>query len=863
MKNASTAVRLVALLAVALSPFAPSLELPSRQRSVVFVIDRSESVSPAALRRAEELVRQVWTNRGETGVGVVAFDFRPELIVPVDERLPEGAFAAPKEAVPGTDVSAALRLAAAALPQSGERRVVLLSDGRATRGDALADVHRLRASGVEVDVLATGESAPETTVLTAAAAVQDRVAEGEPVEVLAEVRGVPGAQALLRWSRGGTYVRTDWVTLDESGAGQSRLVDADARAGMHAYEVQLVDPDSAAPVQTRRALAVVSGRPRVLVVTTGGERPGLLMEALEEAETSVEVMTLGEEEIGEERLSGVDLVVLHDVPIAREGEVTLLAGISTEVQRRLVSWVRERGGGLLVTGGAFGFSPEYGAAPIARALPIEIEDLGEVEDPNVAMAVMLDRSGSMGMMVGSHTKLQLAIEAALAAASTLRPDDRVAIASVDTVTTWHQSLAPASDLLARRERIRAMALGGGGIYVYTALADAYAALAQAAEPIRHVILFSDSADSEEQFQGCPFMPCAGSLPSAVDLARTARMTGITTSVVGIGEPSDSDVTFLQDLAANGGGRYYLTSSGTDLRRIFVAETRATTRSNLVQGPIEVSLGDPHPALTGIDIGAAPPLDGMVQTNRRETADTALVDGEGRPVLASWRYGLGVVVALTTDAGGRWTDGWLEWEGAGQLLRQTVRFGMRRHAEAAADARVALGDRSVEVTVDVPDDAGAVPSTVELFALGSGGNAKAVEARLERVAPGRWVARGPVDGEPFAVARIRDAQGRLIAEAAGAQDSASELDALGPDERALGEIARAGGGVLGPDAAATLRPAAVSAPRPVVLWPWLLALAVALVAVDLWLRRLGPPRRRRLEPSGAADPAAIPTTAARG
>src|SRR5690606_26775010 len=155
-------------------------------------------------------------------------------------------------------------------------------------------------------------------------------------------------------------------------------------------------------------------------------------------------------------------------------------------QHQLLEYVSEDGGGLIVSGGAFGFGPEWADTPIARLLPVAIEDQGELEDPPVAMAMMLDGSGSMGMRVGPYTKIRLAVEGCLAAASTLRPEDRVAIASVEDRTQWIQPLAPTAALEENRERVRALRAGGGGIYVYTALRDAYAALGEAPEPIRHV-----------------------------------------------------------------------------------------------------------------------------------------------------------------------------------------------------------------------------------------------------------------------------------------------------------------------------------------------------------------------------------------
>src|SRR5262249_13950044 len=171
-------------------------------------------------------------------------------------------------------------------------------------------------------------------------------------------------------------------------------------------------------------------------------------------------------------------VVLADVPLSPAGSTSDAGGLTPKAQEALVEFA-QKGGGVLVTGGAFGFAPEYEGTPLARMLPVEIENQGQMEDPKVAMAIMLDRSGSLGARVGPHSKIQLAVEAALAAASTLRPDDILALGSVDTKTTWNPPLGPITGLAARRESIRSIDAGGGGIYVYTALVDAYATLAHA------------------------------------------------------------------------------------------------------------------------------------------------------------------------------------------------------------------------------------------------------------------------------------------------------------------------------------------------------------------------------------------------
>jgi uncharacterized membrane protein len=863
----ASAVRLLAVGAALASPLVPPVHREGSRRSVVYVVDRSESVSDGDRLAADGFVRQARVRSGEVDVGLVAFDSRPELVVrPGGELTADDQRRALLEPPRGrgSDIAGAIRLAGAALPPDGERRVVVLSDGHGTGGDTLAEVERLRRDGITVDAVPLGGDTRSVPAVASVRAVEPRVSEGEPVLVEAGVHGRPGERVSVQWLRDGIPQHMEEVTLDEAGRATATLHDPSPVAGRHIYEAQVLAQPGSAPqgaVSTGRVLAVVAGRPRVLLLSSTGERQPLLMDALRESGADVREQNLDQGEPGPSDLDDVDLVVLDDVAMSRRGEVTLLAGLTETGQQTLIDYVSERGGGLLVLGGVFGFGPEYSGQSLTRLLPVEIEDLGEIEDPSVAMTIMLDRSGSMGAWVGGHTKLALAIEAALAAAVTLRSHDRVAIATVDEVTTWHFPLGHIGNVLIGRERIRAMNAGGGGIYVYTALADAYGMLRTAGEPIRHVLLFSDTSDSEEQWSGCPFNPCDPSLPYAVDLARQARAAGITTSVVGIGSAGDTDTQFLRDLAAAGGGRFYLTGSGTDLRRIFVSETRAAARSSLREEHIEIEAGDMHQVLEGLDVGRMPAIEGFVQTGRRATADTALLTSDGHPVLASWRYGLGTVVAWTTDAGVRWTTDWAQWDGAGQLMRQMVRFAMRRREGNGTEVQVALRERGVELDIQAPEGGESrPPARVELITLSPDGQSTDVSVALERVAPGRWRAAGRTSGAAFAVARVLDEEGRVIAEEIGSLETASELAlaGAGPDERVLRELSSAGGGVYDPDPPRTLRVGGPRGDETVPSWPWLLLLSAALACVDLWVRRLGRGQRdaqARLAPTIA--PHAVP------
>lgn len=831
-RYAALGLRIAAVLVVLAAPFAPPLAIPDDDTTIVFVVDRSPSIPVEDRARADAFMRDAERANPRASIGVVELDR--------DARAtrwpghPERASMEPSE-IAGTDLAGGVRLGAALLPEGGRRRLVILSDGRGTTPGIERAVDRARANGIVVDVVPIGDSVSQTHIVELGA-LQHRLAPGEPFEATAEVAGAPSARAILRWTRDGAWLTSSEVVLDARGRGTAAIADPSPPDGVHVYEAELVET-----AQRERVLADVAGRPRVLVVTlTDRERPTLLMRALEEV-GEVRIHALAQGPVPIDRIRDSDLVVLSDLPLAQPGtDSHILSGLDVETQHQLVEYVSEEGGGLIVGGGAFGFGPDWVDHPISRALPVAIEDQGELQDPPVAMAIMLDGSGSMGLAVGGYTKIRLAAEGSLAAASTLRPEDRLAMGVTEEHTRWIQRLAPSGVLEENRDHVRALQAGSGGIFVYTSLRDAYAELEPAPEAIRHVILFSDTEDSEEQFEGCVYGACAGH--SAIDLAREARGTGITTTVVGIGDAGGRDVGFLTQLAAAGGGRYYVSSNGTDLSRIFVTETRAVARSNLREETALPVPSDPSPLLDGI--GELPALAGFVQTRRRETASTALSVADDRPLLASWRYGVGTVVAFTSDLGGRWSQSWGDSERGPQLLRQMVRHAMRRRS-ARAEISVALEGRTAEITIDVADGTTVDAERLSVRALSAFGEPRELTVRVERAGPNRYRAIAQTDGEELVIARLNDEDGREMAEASGQDRSQRESRGIGPDARALREIARRGGGRVLSSPAQVMRRGATAGSTRVPSWPLLFVLAAVLVAIDLFVRRLARPKREAL------------------
>jgi uncharacterized membrane protein len=345
-----------------------------------------------------------------------------------------------------------------------------------------------------------------------------------------------------------------------------------------------------------------------------------------------------------------------------------------ELYRR---WVQDFGGGFVMLGGENSFGVGgYFRTPVEAMLPVRMEHDDRQDTPSVALLVVLDRSGSMTAQVQGQTKMSLANQGAVFAMNALGPRDHFGVLAVDVRAHVVAPLAPLSTRQASEAKIMSVTAGGGGIYIYTSLAEALQALRDVPARVKHVILFSDAADAEEKVAG-EMSDGTQSGGTSLDLASAMLAAKITTSVVALGSESDKDTAFLRQLAERGNGRFYLTSDATSLPQIFSTETMKVAQSSLVEEPFQAVAVSRNPMLAGIDWSQSPLLLGYNTTKPKLTTEVLLATERGEPLLAIWRYGLGQTAAFTSDAKSRWAAEWLGWPGYGKFWTQVVRGLMRR------------------------------------------------------------------------------------------------------------------------------------------------------------------------------------------
>jgi len=408
--------------------------------------------------------------------------------------------------------------------------------------------------------------------------------------------------------------------------------------------------------------------------------------------------------------------------------------------------------------------------------------------------------------------------------------DLFGVAAVDTEVHPVLSLGPVSDQTTAARIIQSITSGGGGIYVFTALTAGYRQLASAKAMLKHLILFSDAADAEEQMAPAG----TGAMASALDVASAMLAARITVSVVALGGESDRDTSFLRNLAARGGGRFYLTSDATTLPRIFAEETLRATQNSLIELPFLPVVGDDDPTLAGIAWADAPDLLGYNAVLARSEAQNLLLTDAGTPLQATWRRGLGRVTAFTSDINGRWSMDWLDWSGFRQWLLQTLRSLIPASRPGEVIVRTTLNDSQLVVEINVTEPDGSYRSGLEpQVALSEAGSA-GKSAVAQPIGPGIYQAIFDLpSGESGLVSVVVDDAATI---AAWHRSPDGEAWVLRDVAAFLEESAERGGGQLNPAPDAVFRATGHEVASTLSLVPWWIALAIVLWPLDIWLRR---------------------------
>jgi len=796
-------LRVGALALVLLAICGLSIETHEAAQDLCIVLseDLSASVGSGAERLGTELVRDLMGRlRPTDGLGAVAFARQGEVVTWPSAPPRAPSFARVKLDPSATRLAAGIELAAPLCPEDSEKKIVLVTDGNETIGDARRAAALARESDARVYVAVPG-SAHGGAMYFEKLTAPPLVREGSVFPLRAMVRSG------FAQSRSAAL---DILVNGEVAAHQSVRLDP----GINVFEVpyQLHERGSfqiagrltgegVSPDERREVSLAVAGPIRALVITHS--RDSALVKALRLREVDLDFREPGGFPKLEDLLQ-YHCVILDDV-IRKE--------LPDHAPEALESYVKTFGGGVLMTGGARSFGDKaYQKSALERVLPVNL-----IEQPPpkpkgrapLGVFLVIDRSNSMGYNSRRHDvrdgeKMRYGREAALALVRQMRAEDHVGVIAFDSDPYVLGPLRPLAEQKSVLEDRIARLVPGGGTDFKAALEIATAQLVQSGLKTKHVILLTDGDTNRGASDHLPVIQAMSRL-------------GISVTTIRIGD-DDVNLEFLQQISRETGGRFYHVEDIELLPQLVVSDTRQAQgdkgeavekpgdeKSAAPPGPIRPLVGDATEVVRGLTDREFPPVRDVPQTKLKSGADLVLyVSDEGRkqPLLATWFYGLGRAAAFPFDPMAPEAGGWSAWPGFAKLWSQLVRWAIREEAPWEIKQAVRFRDGNPFLEVQTFNDIGEGTIEAQVFTTPE----HSLTLALTPVAPRTYrAALPPLAAGKYALLVTRRSgdktlgQKRDVLSVDGSADepASAEMARKLPDLELLREIAAETGGSVNP------------------------------------------------------------------
>ncbi|MCD9005876.1 VWA domain-containing protein [Luteimonas sp. XNQY3] len=780
----------VALIAALMQP---SLLHDSGQRTQVFVLDQGAGLSDAQRQRAQALLRER-LQKLERGSRTHLVQLGGE---PVDARVDR--YLRLDDARGAASLSSALTQALHAIALGTQASVTLIGDGRS--GDRHWDraVAAFASRGIAVNTVEL-DAPPGDAFIAEASVAPAHV--GEAVRVVVGIEGQGEALSLSLYS--GERLLASEPVLRVDGAARVELAFPAERAGFLPLRAELTGEGAARDAAFETVAAVQDPLPVLYL----GERQAGALPHLQRL--------LGDgfalEQQPADRLDGgfdfsrYRAVFIDDLPRAR---------LADAAQRRLLAAIADDGVGLLHSGGeaAFGMGG-WADAPLAAALPVEARQDEQVQEPSVALAIIIDTSGSM-----AGAPLELAKQIARLSVRKLTPADSVGIVEFYGTRQWAVPMQPVRSV-AEVERAIGRMQAKGATMLFPAIQEAYYGLKSVDARFKHILVISDAGVEQGSYQ---------------QLLRHIARDRINVSTALVGGSGEGEAR-MAELANWGRGRFYAVADEFSLVELDLKQPQIKPASGYREGRFPVDAQAGRHWWPDMDMAALPALRGYARLGKRAHADILMTAGDGEPLLASWHYGAGRTTALATEPLGQGTGDWRGWPDYGQWLARVL----ARTASRQAEFDLRLVRRFDRLRIEAQRlKAGPAPAP-ELRLVDAQGDVVVEQVPVEEKAPGLFVAELDWDRAQPALLELHGGAGLIRAADRAHSDLAPAGRMPARNTLPLAALSRATGGTHAFDSADM--PAATSAgPRnrtraAADLWPWLSLLALLLYLAELLYRR---------------------------
>lgn len=718
------------LIILAISGF--SIKKSSDVTTTVFLIDMSDSVKARWTEEIEFVKESISKMPKNNEAGIVVFGADAQIEQFVSDKK---AFSNVQVSVngAGTDLEQAVSTAMALFPDDSAKRIVLLSDGAENQGNISDLASTISGGQVEFKVV-NYDNTIEKEVYVNNIELPDKISKGDKFQVKVDIYASETTNAVVSLYSGRTLKGRKDVALQ---AGDNQLVFADqgVEDGLKSYRVTVeADKDTVTVNNTYSAFTTVESRSKLLVIEGDPDEATEFNKILDAVNFDYDVCSPSAVPNSISELMQYKSVIMLNVYASE-----LRSGFLDTLEK----YVSDYAGGLVVLGGDNSYAlGNYRNTPLETILPVKMDLEGEKQIPPIAMVMVIDHSGSMSSpstMKGGPTCLSVAKQAAINSIDSLREIDYIGVVAFDDTYGWSVPIQTMTDPSSVEAGIASIA-EGGGTSIYPAIAAAEKELEKVDAPIKHIVLLTDGQDGFGDYD---------------DLLKKMKDNNVTLSTVAVG--SDADCNMLEELAKNGGGRYYYSDAGSDMPRIFAQEVYLSTESYLVNEEFVPTITADHEIIDGVFEKGSPSLLGYIATMPKSSAQIILESDKQDPILATWQYGLGRTVAWTSDGTNEWTGNFASWDNYAVLWKNIIDWTIANTDVGDDVINVEQKSDSAVITYETKNYDG----KTKVNAVITDEDGKQQEVKLKAVSPGKFQGTAPISETGVYSINLRNQKGKEI------------------------------------------------------------------------------------------------------
>ncbi|MBO5711543.1 MAG: VWA domain-containing protein, partial [Acholeplasmatales bacterium] len=507
-------------------------------------------------------------------------------------------------------------------------RIIILTDGRETDGNAIELAKQYSTKKVQIDAVYFDSSIKDLEVQINGIILQDDITINTPTNIGVDIQSNRNCIVNLQIYDNDKLIKSEAVSM-KKGINEYTFKHVFDSNGIHELKCLIDIKDSVNNNNAYYSVLNIVDENKILIIDGTGAESQKLNSLISSQYNTTVVSPQAAYALSNNLNSFGEIILMN----------TSNADLTDDFVVKLEAYVRA-GGSLLTTGGKntyyFG---EMANTRFSEMLPIEIKFN---ENEPISIFIVLDISSSMNQTIGgsSKTKLELAKEGAIESVKALNDYDYVGVIAFDANAKVVVPLTPVSQKNEIIKKIEDIDVGYGTAYLSALnLADAQFIQFDKAKT-KHIIFLSDGVPTD-----------SGYTEKLINM----RSRGVTASTFGIGD--DVNTEKLEELATAGGGNFYKISSAYEFNEYMVLETVNKKSEYLNEG------SDFTPKITSYtpivnNITSLPSLSGYIGAVVKEGVTTVL-SHEYDPIYCEWDYGDGKVGSFMSDLSGNWSAKYFE------------------------------------------------------------------------------------------------------------------------------------------------------------------------------------------------------------